>query len=363
MQNFKEEYIKNYFISRDWKLVREGRLFNYLQPPTELNFPSDFIIEIPKASEDYLSFDNFITRLIQEIKEFLPNDNNVDDLRILFSKENSILKYRIFDAENDDGSISLKKHIESLDVFKRMLSQAVTFVSTKKPIFGNAKFEVESYLNRCRSLQTEKGSYVTKIEVPNDKIYSTVSSFDTAQVNNKLFDVLEFIGNDIFSANNKIDVNENYIQDLINYINYELFVAIRDIYSKPRINNVEYQLSNNKQFRKVKTHLVQPKLRFFNSYLGDLRRILIETVPLEATGFIKKLSSPAPLHSKKNEIIVNAEVANVMEVIKVILRSDEYQLAIEAHKNEWAIKIKGKARQTKTHLTIYEPDEFQVLKK
>ncbi len=103
-----------------------------------------------------------------------PEDFNKSDLEILFSKEDSILKFRIFDQDTEEGSIGLSKYINSLDAFKKILSQAVIFSVSKKPIFGVAKFEVQNYLERCRSLQTERGSYITKFEIPNDTIYTAI---------------------------------------------------------------------------------------------------------------------------------------------------------------------------------------------
>ncbi|HRE75476.1 MAG TPA: hypothetical protein PK798_02965 [Flavobacteriales bacterium] len=363
MEKYNETYIKNYFLSRNWKISREGNLFFYLKPPNELDFPQDFLLEIPKENGNKESFDNYIRRLISDLSEMLPYDSNVDDLKILFSKEHSILRYRVFDSENKDGTISFQKHIDSLEGFKKVLSQAVTFVSTSKPIFGDAKFEVESYLNRCRSLQTEKGSYITKIEIPNDKIYSAISVLETTEINNKLFDVIEYINKEIFETKSKIKLNENYIQDHKEFINFELFHSLKDIYAKTNINNIEYQLSSNSAFRKVETNRVQPKMKFFNSYLKDLKNLLLDVVPLEAVGYIKRLSSPAPKHSKKNEVLIDAEIGNNKETIKIILRSEEYIEAIEAHKNEWPIKIKGKARESKKILTINELEDFEILKK
>lgn len=94
-----------------------------------------------------------------------------------------------------------------------------------------------------------------------------------------------------------------------------------------------------------------------------MKKILLEVVSLEAVGYVKRLSSPSPKHSTKNEIIIDAEVANNKETIKIILKSEEYLEAVEAHKNEWAIKIKGKARQGKTTLFINELEGFEVIKK
>lgn len=363
MEKFNETYIKNYFLSRNWQIDREGNLFYYFNPPDELNFPKDFHLEIPKDKGNKESFNNYIRRLISDLSEMLPNDSNTDDLKILFSKEHSILRYRVFDSDNQDGTISFQKHIDSLEGFKRVLSQAVTFVSTAKPIFGEAKLEVESYLNICRSLQTEKGSYITKIEIPNDKIYSAISVLETTKVNNKLFDVIEYINQEVFETKIKLKLNENYIQDNKAFINFELFNSLKDIYAKTKINNIEYQLSSHNSFRKIETNRVQPKMKYFNSYLKDLKNLLLNVIPLDAVGYVKRLSSPAPKHSEKNEVLIDAEIGNNKETIKIILKSEEYIQAIEAHKNEWPIKIKGKVKESKKTLTINELDNFEILKK
>ena len=362
MTTYKETLIREFLTSRSWKLKRSGNLFNYYTPPQYLELPEDFELEIPKYSEERLGFDNFVKQLINEISSLLKNETNADDLRILFSREHSILKYRIFDADNQDGTISFQKHIDSLDIFKKVLSQAVTFTTTNKPIFGEAKFEVESYLNRCRSLQTEKGSYITKIEIPNEDIYSAVSKISTKTINHKLFDVIEFIEAEIFNTNHKPEISENYLTSISNILNYELFFSIKELYEKPDINNIEFQLSESDSFRRVETKKVQKRISYFKIYLRDIKKLLLELVPLEAIGYIKRLASPAPLHSKRNEVIIDAEIANSVETIKIILNSEEYIEAIEAHKHEWPIKVKGKARQSKKILYLIELEQFEVIR-
>lgn len=363
MSNYKEILIKEFLISRKWELKRSGKLFRYFVPPDYLNLPEDFELEIPIFSKEKSGFDNFIEQTIDEMIPLLNCEANEDDLKILFSKEHSILRYRIFDGDNIDGTISFQKHIESLDVFKKVLSQAVTFTTTSKPIFGNAKFEVESYLNRCRWLQTEKGSYVTKIEIPNSDIYSAVDKIETKKVNNKLFDVIEYIDEEIFNTKQNLDISENYIQDISHILNYELFSSVKELYVKPELNNIEFQLSSTESFRRIVTTMVQKRIPYFNKYLREVKKLLLELIPLEATGIVKRLASPSPLHSKKNEVIIEAEIANLRESIKVILNSEEYIEAIEAHKNEWAINIKGTARQSKNMIYIKELKHFEVVKK
>lgn len=362
MNKFNDLYIQNYFESRNWKLIKKSKLFNYYSPPIELNLPSEYFLELPINNHNSQSYDNYISRLINELDQIIPFDSSSDDLNILFSKQNSILRYRVFDSDSVDGTISFKSHIESLDAFRKTLSQAVTFVTTNKPIFGDSVFEVETYLNKCRALQTEKGSYVTKIEIPNDKIYSSFSEFNTSIVNNKLFDVLDFIKEEIFETKTIVKIDEKYIDLNNSYINFELLQSIRDIYSRTNFNNIEYQLSSNNHFRSISTSKVQPRIKSFNVYLRDLKNVLLKIIPLEVTGYIKKLASPSPLKSKKNEITIDVEIANNKETIKIILKSKDYLEAVEAHGNEWAIFVKGKAIQGKYSLTINEPEEFRIIK-
>jgi hypothetical protein len=362
MRHFKENLIFGFLQSRGWEFMKEGNLFNYFSPPKELQLPSDFAIEIPKYTKDKDAFDNYIRKLIKELSGILFNDTNEDDLDVLFSKDDSVLKYRIFDAETLNGTIPFQKHLESLEAFKKVLSQAVTFKATNQPIFGAAKFEVDSYLNRCCSLQTEKGSYITKLSIPNGEIYSAISVLDTRSINNKLFDVFEFIKEEVFNTKAQIEIDENYLQDISEYLNYELFYSIRDLYNKPTINNIELQLSSIESFRRVETTKVQSRIPYFNRYLREIKNLLLELVPLEAIGYIKRLSSTSPLHSSNNEVLIDAEIANNVETIKVILDSEEYIHAIEAHKHEWPVRIKGKARQGKTRLSIKELESFEIIK-
>lgn len=360
MSFYKTEYIIKYFLSRGWTISREGNSYFYLKPKKPQKFPPGYLLEIPKQ-DNSLAFNNYIDRILNELQLIVFNENSSDDFRILFSKDNSILKYRVFDNENQDGTISFQKHIDSLDSFKKVLSQTVTFISTEKQIFANAKMEVEIYLSLCKALQTEKGSFVSKFEVPNTTIYTAISKLDTTEVNDRLFDVIEFVDDQVIEPRQEILINENYISDNIEFVNYELLQSIRDIYSKTDINNLEFQLSSNSTYRNIVTEKVQPRIKFFNYYLRELKNVLLNTVPLEVLGKVKRLTSDAPLTSRRNEVILTAEIANKEENIKLILKSDEYIEAVEAHKNEKTIRIKGKARQGKTMLVIYELEEFEII--
>ena len=102
-------------------------------------------------------------------------------------------------------------------------------------------------------------------------------------------------------------------------------------------------------------------MKHYESYLKDFKNILFEVIPFEVIGYVKQLSSNNPLNSHNNEIILDAKKFGVKETIKFHIRSEEYLEAIEAHKNQFPIKIIGKAKQLKTQITITEVEYFEIL--
>lgn len=362
MSIFKEEYIIKFLLSRGWAIEREGNLFIYLKPRDNSSFPDNFMLEIPKfIKTTQKSYDNYIVRLIEDLLIYLPSDENVDELKIIFSENKSIIKYRVFDYENIDGTISFLNYIDSLEIFKKMLSQSVSFVSTQKQIFASSKIESDIYLARCRTLQTEKGSFISKIEVPNDEIYTLISEVDSLEVNNKLFDVIDFAQDQILQPKEDIKITENYVSDYKEYINFDLLQSLKDLYSKTNFNNIEFALTNMTAHRKIATEKVQIRLPYFNKYLKEVKNILLETQSIEIIGFVKKLMSNSPKNSHTNEVVLETVISNSKEKIKIILKSEEYIEAIEAHKNEYPILIRGKAKQGKTMIYIRDIEKFEVL--
>jgi hypothetical protein len=357
--NFKINLILDYFRSKGWSVKAEGDMFIYLKPSQSLFLPQDFLLEIPK-NDNIKGFDSYINRLIGDFTSIYPEVNS-DELNILFSRDNSIIKYRIFDEDNSDGSIGINKFIDSVESFKNVLYNAVNFTVNKTTIFGQTRSEANEYLKNCRVLQSEKGSYVTRFEIPNKPLHTTFDEVSTDNVNDKLFDVLEFVNEEIFVEANKPKFTENYIQDNQEFLNYELLKSIKNIYSKSSISNVEYTLCTKDYTRDIVTEKVQPKLLYFNNYINELRDLLFELTTFEAKGYIKTLHSNNPIFSNNNEVILDAKHFGIKLEIKFHLRSEEYLEAIDAHKKHLQIKVSGRAKELKTVIHITELETFEVL--
>ena len=321
--------------------------------------PQGFTIEIPKSAE-LSGFDLYISRLVDDLDQLFP-EYSKDELNILFNREYSIIKYRIFDQENNDGSIRINKFINSIESFKNVLYNTVNFTVNRKPIFGHTKVEATEYLKECRVLQSQKGSYITRFEIPNKPLYTTFDEVSTLKINNKLFDVLEFVKEEIFEEQKGVEFTENYLADNAEFLNYELLNSIKNVYSKSNISNVEYTLSTVNYERNVITEKGRARINYFEFYLKQLKDHLYELTTFRAKGYIKKLYSNNPISSNYNEVILDSRKFGIKLDIKFHLRSEEYLEAIEAHKDHKLIEVSGRAKELKTIINITELETFDVV--
>ena len=359
---YKHSNIIDFFTSNGWSQFNkiDNDVFISLKPPVSLELPADYFFEIP-YSDNVVGYDNYINKNLEVINDLFLNRFDTDELEVLFSKNDSIFSCRIIDKDTQNGSMGFNRYIDSVESLRKIFSQSVTFVVSNKPIFGSSKFEVEQFLSRCRTLQTAKGSFVSRFEIPSDEIYSTISKFNTEVVNDKFLDVVDFLNHEVFTNQQQIKVDEKYISDNIKFINVELFNSIKDFYIKPQINNAEFKLSTIKNVKVISTEKVLPTIKTYNLFVNQIKSFLLKEVPLEAIGFVKKLISPGPQSSTRNEIYIETEISNNKEILKVILNREQYLDAIEAHKNEWPIRIKGMATHYKTQYILNELLSFEVV--
>nr|WP_322625074.1 hypothetical protein [uncultured Flavobacterium sp.] len=357
--NYNIKLILEYFISRGWNIHSEGKIFLSLKAPERLKLPEGFYLDIPKDS-NLQGFSNYISRFLTDYVNIFP-DAPKDELELLFSENVSFIKYRIFDNDNEDGTISLNKYVKSIDTFKNVLEDAVSFTVNKKHIYCNTNKESSEYLRNCRVMQSVKGSFVNRFEVKSQALTTTFNEITTDQVNQKLFDVLNFVKEDILVNINRPQITENYISDNADLINYELLNSIKSIYTKTHISNIEYILEGNKSNRSIVTEKMTAKIKYFENYLTNLKSILQEVILFEATGYATTLNSTDPIKSDRNEVILDGKKFGIKKPIKIYLRSEEYLSIMDAHKNHQPIRISGKIKELKTTINVKELEHFEIL--
>ncbi len=349
---YKLEYITSFFKSHGWTHSKQTNLFDIYTPPLDLDLPKSFYIEIPNIEKDK-GFQKYMNGILEILDDVYSEEYVIEDFKTFFSSENSIFSLRIIDKDTEHGTIKLERLKNTFNQIFRSIKQAVVFSISNKPIFGSAKYEVLQYINSCRGRQTDYGSYIVKIELPENHL----TLLQEASIPNMLFDSIEFLTL-ISSKYNLDEIDKSFVELYRKYINIELFEAILKLYKESEIQNVSIVLDSNKIAKKNYYQDIRGKLNKIELLIKEIKDILLEDIPLETTGNIFKLSSKHI--ENKGKIWIEADIAEERHVIEVSLDSERYKQAVEAHKNGLEVFIKGISKQMRNKYVIEKLEEFRI---
>jgi hypothetical protein len=134
-------------------------------------------------------------------------------------------------------------------------------------------------LNACIFLQTQKGSFISRIALPVENIIKPADLFDgeikAKEVNKRFFSMLDF-SNRYFFADTEQEISQNFIKENRENINVDILRDINSLY-KNGIRNVEFAyLTENYDKKETKPQLVaQKKIEKFANFVNSIEKSTI----------------------------------------------------------------------------------------
>ena len=352
MRKYRLSNIVNFLTEHGWRLVREGRIFNEYAPPNSLNLEG-FHLDVPVDERDN-GFQKYIHSIVDIITDVYDGTFTADDLETFFSTERNIFSLRMKGYDTQAGSIQLTRFRNAINIFYQSLRQSVVYAITERPIFGQARAEANTYLKACRSKQTAFGSYVLKFELPENNM----TLFEEKSVPSLLFDAIEFIFT-ISRDLSRNDINEDFVVTYSNIINVELLEAVVKMIKDSRLYEGEIQLHSFNKNKTLEIELEKPQIKKMEEMVADIKEILLKRIPLEVQGIIVRLASREV--EQTGRIWMEIEVGEEIRKLEVVLSSDNYKDAVEAHKNGREVYVKGIAQELRVKLLIEELEIFKVI--
>ena len=352
--------IITFLVSRGWDVVNQSAKFIELSPPDEFEINEDFRIYVPVNIEK-VDADEFIENLLEIISDFY--SLTVDDLSVLVKADNSVLKVRLFDKETEEGKISLTRFVELVDRIKQILSDTASFVIDQSVTSTRTPDEVARYLRLCNFMQTEKGSFVAKIQLPSNELIKDKELFDREEVyskdiNNKLIEIMSFVNDSILEG--EVNVTEDYLIENESKINIKLLKNIYSFYQKVDVEGIDFSIHNKTTSDTVSNNnITKLKLYKLNNFVEQIEAHSFEIDNFTFTGLITSLKSKDP-DGLKNHVTYTAFDENMPLVVSANLDSEHYKEAIEAHKLKQNITISGLAKKTKTRARFIEITGFLI---
>ena len=351
--------IISYITNREWILNKETDRFQFFRAPDHLGFEEEYLLPIPKNTEssDYAKFLKNTLNILAEIYEV-----SIEELEVIIEEDNAILSIRIHDNQTEDGKIGFNRFEELIEGLKDLLIDTASFVINPDIQIKSKPAEAYRYLNYCKFLQTEVGSFIAKVELPSDEIIREPQLFDAEiranQINTKLKSVISYVKNSVFDSNGQFD--ENHLEENQDNINLNLLKDIEKLYDKTESRNIEFYFSDIQDSVKINTeNIYNDNLVKLSNLIESINDTLNEENQRTLTGRIISLKSTDP-EGERNEITFGSLLNNMPIRVKARLSSENYQQAVDAHKDKRNIQISGVLKKMKTMYKFIEVQEFEI---
>ena len=334
--------ILSFLINRTWQVSEKTESFISLRPPIEFNLNDDFRLHIP-SQINKIDSERFIENILEIIADFY--DLTIDDLNVVLKNENTVLKVRIYDIQTEQGRIPLTRFEELIEKIRFILSDTASFVIDRSVTSTRVPEEVSRYLNLCNFMQTERGSFVAKIQLPSKELIKDSELFDrheiySEEINNKL--------SEVFLIENEAKINITLLKN------------IESFFDKAKLKNIDFSfhsISNSKTI--VNQNITALKLFKLNQFVEQIESHSFEVGNFSFTGNIIALKSKNP-DGLKNSVTFAGINDDMVMVATANLDSEHYKDAIEAHKLKKSITVTGLAKRTKTRARFIEITKFEI---
>ena len=249
---------------------------------------------------------------------------------------------------------------------KELLQEVANFSIIKQPHFFENTEEAERYLNLCNFFKNDKGSLITKIQLPNNEEIKEGNLFEIgitgSQINKNLIEITSFINKDII-GNDNFKPEDDFLILNKKLLSVNVTNKIKELYTSIDLADIDITLkSTEKNIKTSVKDLNNEKIDNIKNFSRVVREKMKEISENDVYGKIIQLSS-RDVDGEKNTIKVEGLIKNIKSTIVVQLSSDDYKLATDAHKANQSVLINGILEKEKSQYKVIELKKFEPFSK
>ena len=349
----------NLLTSRNWNKKEAKQRYDTFIPPARLNFSDTYKLYVPKDG-DHTDFEKYV-RIIADIY-----DEDIDELASIVIEDRQILSLHIQNTNIKDAKPSIPFFNKLLSGSKELLQEAAKFSVIQESHYFNSKIkEAERYLNLCDFLKNEKGSLITKIRLPNKEEIKKRNLTEPAimgyQINENLINIISFINDKVINTE-KFQPTKQFLSNNKKLISVNITDKLQNLYKNIELADINISLKGIKIARTSSVNKLNPaKMDNLKNFSKTIREKMKEISDSTVYGKIIQLKSK-DVDADTNTIIVEGLLNEGKSEIHLPLNSSDYKLAVEAHKTNNAVSIKGIFKKEKNKYKVTRLKKFmQVL--
>jgi hypothetical protein len=356
--------IEQFLLANGWVPDETSVRYRRFRPPGELGLEEGFALALP-AQVATPGAGELLGRIVSVLSSV--HDVSDEQLRIVLAVPDTVLSVRVVNQHTSHGAIPLPMFESLVDRLKRTLRHAAAFTVSDAPLLEDGDpEEAQEYLSRCQFLQTERGSFVAKVQLPSLLELTEPSFFKPtpvteADVNVRLQNVVDFAVNRVLLSPPEDLLSDNMLTQYSHVLSVDLLEDLAGIFARPEMGDVSMRFLSAQSSSAFRPSRISDKrLKLLHDFTSFARSRFAALIPIDFRGKIVELRSRNP-SGNRNHVLLAGVLEGRQTYLAVSLGRSDYWYANQAHTAGQLIRVAGYARQMKTQLKLVDRELFQVL--
>ena len=356
------ERLRLFLNEAGWREGRQAKGLTFFYPPEALGIQGKFSVALPEGTPKQgvgSLLHGAVNSLVEiygygSLGDLLNRATLLSDL-----SQPARLVSRFIDGTTRRGVMPLTSLASYASNIEAGLYRSAKFklgADTKE-----TKLIAQRFVKECLFLQTEQGSFVAKVEVPNTVLRQGDlfggEPLVSTEVCSSLFSAIHFLNERILRDDSSFE-SPDILEDVIALFDVELLESLTKVMVGTEMETIEFSFEVGTQVRTSSTGwLSDEKKTRLKDFLNFIREQLRGEDDLDVSGSIVELRSRDP-EGNKNYIRVVSMFHGDRTFVSATLSNEQYQRALDAHRNKRHVRLKGNGTRLKTQIRLTNVTEF-----
>jgi hypothetical protein len=354
--------LREFLNESGWRQGRQARGMTFFYPPESLGIEGKYSVALPDSTAK-ASVGSLLHGAASSLVEIYGYGSIGDLLNRAASFSDLSQPTRLVTRFIDDATRRGVMPLASLASYAS---------SIEAGLYRSAKFKLGTETNEtrliaqrfakdCLFMQTEQGSFIAKVEVPHTvlkqgDLFGGEPLFST-EVCSSLFSAIQFLNERILGDDGSFETPE-VLRNAIALFDVEMLESLTKVVISPEMETIEFSLELGTQVRASSTGwLSDDRKSRLKEFLDFIRDQLQGEDDLDVSGSIVELRSRDP-DGNKNHITVVSMFHGDRTFVSATLSNEQYQRALDAHRNKRRVRLKGNGTRLKTQIRMTELTDF-----
>lgn len=356
--------VRTFLLEAGWSHENTGGKFDYYTPPQELGIAERYRIALP-LDPDRPGTDVLVNQALAALQQ-LYGFRFTDLLGRVASKAEVLgaarLNIRFVDPETASGAIPLVALRVFLDQIQKGFYRGAKF-KIDGSSHGPQNTAAEAFVQESKFLQTCEGSFIARVEVPFTLLVQA-DLFGREQITSHdvcahIISGIEFINDRVLNGNDDLE-SDQALGEAITLFDPELLEVFSKMLVGPEAEMIEMAMQIGEQNRQSSTgRITDEKRKRLGGFVRYFKEHFYNEDAIDILGQVVELRSRDP-EGNKNHIRVVADFFGDRSYFSIPLTNDQYQLAVDAHRNKLSVRVRGSGTRLKTQVRLNAVREFVI---